>query len=168
MVPCVLLEKHRLALLNQVGFTGFRVADYHRAHQHEQHFGGGKDGAERFRMPEPGAGGQAEHRLVDFVVGLDRDFAIIDHTFRNRDARHRHDPATWTKQSGQGGHIIHAQIIHRPAARFVKPRAPVRAGPAIEATRRQGLPNIARLDMPPHVLIGERQGDIGGADQMAF
>ena len=76
VVPGVLLEKHRLAGLDQMHLAVLGVGDDHRAHQHRQHLIRAKDGAEAFRMAKPVTRRHAEHQLVD-LVGRDID-PVVD------------------------------------------------------------------------------------------
>ena len=108
------------------------------------------------------------HQNLEIVVGLHRHLFVVHDTLGDGDAGHRHHPLGGAQKPGQCGDVVNSKVKHRPAARFIKERVPVRAGPAIKPPRRQRAADVARLNVAPHVLIGRRQGDMGGADQMAF
>ena len=101
------------------------------------------------------------------VVGLDLHRLAFDHPLGDRDADHRGHPLHRAEEAAQGGQVVDAEVEQGAAARLVEPPTPPRAGPAVAGAAEQQPADLAGLHPSVHLLVGLRQHDVRGADELA-
>src|SRR6185437_11931648 len=72
-----------------------------------------------------------------------------------------------TKQSGERGDVVDAQVEERAAAALIEPLRPIGSGPTVDGPCRERPADTTRLNLAPECLVGGAENYVRRTEQQA-